>query len=47
MQEIINRDCPDFVLWYNVNLAAYRTDRWTGYVRAPGPEGAPFWNMIR
>ena len=47
MEEIINRDCPDIVLWYNVNLAAYRTDRWTGYVRAPGPEGAPFWNMIR
>jgi peptide/nickel transport system substrate-binding protein len=47
MQEIINRDCPDIVLWYNVNLAAYRTDRWTGYVRAPGPTGAPFWNMIR
>jgi len=47
MQRIINRDCPDVVLWYNVNLAAYRTDRWTGYVRAPGPTGAPFWNMIR
>ncbi len=47
MQRIIHRDCPDIVLWYNVNLAAYRTDRWTGYVRAPGPEGAPFWNMIR
>ena len=41
MQEIINRDCPDIVLWYNVNLAAYRTDRWTGYVRAPGPTGRP------
>ena len=47
MEEIIHRDCPDIVLWYNVNLVAYRTDRWTGYVRAPGPEGAPFWNMIR
>jgi len=47
MQEIIHRDCPDIVLWYNVNLAAYRTDRWSGYVSAPGPEGAPFWNMIR
>ena len=47
MQEIIHRDCPDIVLWYNVNLAAYRTDEWSGYVRAPGPTGAPFWNMIR
>jgi peptide/nickel transport system substrate-binding protein len=47
MQQILYRDCPDIVLWYNVNLAAYRTDRWTGYVHAPGPEGAPFQNMIR
>ena len=47
MEEIIHRDCPDIVLWYNVNLVAYRTDGWTGYVRAPGPTGAPFWNMIR
>jgi len=47
MEEIIHRDCPDIVLWYNVNLAAYRTDRWSGYVSAPGSEGAPFWNMIR
>jgi peptide/nickel transport system substrate-binding protein len=47
MQEIIYRDCPDIVLWYMVNQAAYRTDRWTGYVRAPGPTGAPFFNMLR
>jgi ABC-type oligopeptide transport system substrate-binding subunit len=47
MEEIIHRDCPDIVLWYNINLAAHRTDRWSGYVSAPGSEGAPFWNMIR
>ena len=47
MQEIIHRDCPDIVLWYNVNLVASRTDRWEGYLRAPGPDGAPFWNMLR
>ena len=34
MQKILYRDDPYIVLWYNVNLQAFRTDAWTGY--APG-----------
>jgi peptide/nickel transport system substrate-binding protein len=47
MQAILYRDNPYVILWYNVNLQAYRTDKWTGYHPAPGAEGAPFWNMMR
>ena len=47
MQEILYRDDPYVVLWYNVSLQAYRTDRWTGYDLAPAGDGAPFWNQLR
>ena len=47
MQKILYRDDPYVVLWYNVNLQAYRTDRWTGYALAPSGDGAPFWNQLR
>jgi peptide/nickel transport system substrate-binding protein len=47
MQAILYRDNPYIVLWYNLNLQAFRTDRWTGYVPAPGDGGAPLWNMLR
>jgi peptide/nickel transport system substrate-binding protein len=47
MQKVLYRDDPYIVLWYNVNLQAYRTDRWAGYVPAPGGNGAPFWNQLR
>ena len=47
MQKILYRDDPYVVLWYNVNLQAYRTDRWTGYALAPAGDGAPFWNQLR
>jgi len=47
MQKILYRDDPYVVLWYNVNLQAYRTDRWTGYALAPTGGGAPFWNQLR
>ena len=47
MQKVLYRDDPYIVLWYNVNLQAFRTDRWAGYVLAPAGDGAPFWNQLR
>jgi peptide/nickel transport system substrate-binding protein len=47
MQKVLYRDDPYIVLWYNVNLQAFRTDRWAGYVMAPAGDGAPFWNQLR
>ena len=47
MQKILYRDNPYVILWYNVNLQAYRTDRWTGYHQVPASDGAPFWNYMR
>ncbi len=47
MQKILYRDNPYVILWYNVNLQAYRTDRWTGYHLVPAADGAPFWNYMR
>ena len=48
MQAILYRDNPYIFLWYNVNLQAWNTDRWTGYhLVPPGGEGVPLWNMMR
>ena len=47
MQAILYRDAPYVILWYNVNLQAFRTDRWTGYGAVPGKDGAPFFNLTR
>jgi len=35
------------LLWYNVNLQAFRTDKWTGYATVPRENGAPFFNLTR
>ena len=48
MQQILYRDAVYDVLWYNVLIQAYRTDKWTGYETVPpGAAGAPFRNMLR
>ena len=48
MQQILYRDSPYSILWYNVNVQAFRTDRWTGYSSVPtGGDGAAFRNMLR
>ena len=47
MQAMLYRDTPYVILWYNVNLQAFRTDRWTGYGTVPGEDGAPFFNLTR
>ena len=47
MQAILYRDTPYVILWYNVNLQAFRTDKWTGYGTVPVTDGAPFFNLTR
>jgi peptide/nickel transport system substrate-binding protein len=47
MQKILYRDNPYIILWYNLNLQAFRTDSWRGYAFAPAGDGAPFWNFMR
>jgi peptide/nickel transport system substrate-binding protein len=47
MQKILYRDTPYIILWYNINLQAFRTDTWRGYALAPAGDGAPFWNFMR
>jgi len=34
MQEMVYNDRPYIVLWYNIDLEAYRTDRFTGFVES-------------
>jgi peptide/nickel transport system substrate-binding protein len=48
MQQILYRDSPYSILWYNVLIQAYRADKWTGYSHVPkGATGAAFRNMLR
>ena len=47
LQAVLYRDAPYVILWYNVNLQAFRTDRWTGYGPVPVHGGAPFFNLTR
>ena len=46
-QKMLYNESPYSVLWYNLNLQAFRTDKWTGYATVPQKNGAPFWNMLR
>lgn len=48
MQQILYRDSPYSILWYNVLIQSFRTDKWTGYSHVPrGNDGAAFRNMLR
>jgi peptide/nickel transport system substrate-binding protein len=48
MQQILYRDSPYIILWYNINLQAWRTDKWTGYHHVPtSGGGAPFFTLTR
>ena len=38
-----NNEVPEVVLYYQENLQAYRTDRWTGFVTQPQPQGAKLY----
>ena len=39
MQEILYNDRPEIVLWYENYLQAYRSDKWTGFVKQPTEGG--------
>ena len=48
MQEILYRESPYVILWYNTNVQAFNTAKWTGYSSVPsGGDGAAFRNMLR
>lgn len=38
MQQIFYEEVPQIVLWYDNDLQAYRSDRWTGFVQSPAPD---------
>ena len=38
MQQIFYEEIPQIVLWYDNDLQAYRSDRWTGFVKSPAPD---------
>jgi peptide/nickel transport system substrate-binding protein len=46
MQQIIYRDVPEIVLWYPNYFEAWRSDRWTGFVHWPEPDGTVFWGNM-
>ena len=39
MQQILYDDRPELVLWYDNWLQAYRSDKWTGFVKQPSENG--------
>jgi peptide/nickel transport system substrate-binding protein len=39
MQRQVYEDVPYIVLYYDANLQAYRSDRWTGFLKQPEPDG--------
>lgn len=39
MQRYLYEQSPELVLWYDRDLEAYRSDRWTGFVESPEPGG--------
>jgi peptide/nickel transport system substrate-binding protein len=40
MQQILYEDRPELVLWYDNYLQAYRSDKWTGFVKQPTDGGS-------
>jgi peptide/nickel transport system substrate-binding protein len=38
MQQIFYEEVPQIVLWYDNDLQAYRSDRWSGFVPSPAPD---------
>jgi peptide/nickel transport system substrate-binding protein len=47
MQEHLYNEAPYIILWYNVDVQAYRTDKWTGYELVPAKDGRPVWTFLR
>lgn len=44
MQEIVYREAPYVVLAYPLDMEAFDSDDWTGWVRTPQPDGGAFFN---
>jgi peptide/nickel transport system substrate-binding protein len=44
MQQILYEDSPYIILTYAVDLQAYNTGKWSGWVRSPAPDGAAFYS---
>jgi peptide/nickel transport system substrate-binding protein len=42
MQQTLYRDTPEIVLWYPNSFEAWRSDRWTGFLHWPEPDGVVF-----
>ncbi len=42
MQQTLYRDTPEIVLWYPNSFEAWRSDRWTGFLHWPDPDGVVF-----
>jgi peptide/nickel transport system substrate-binding protein len=40
MQQMLYDDRPEIVLWYESYLQAYRSDKWTGFVKQPSEDGS-------
>jgi peptide/nickel transport system substrate-binding protein len=43
MQQIVYRESPYILLTYEVDLEAYNTAKWAGWVRTPQPNGGVFY----
>ncbi len=39
MQQILYKENPEIVTYYDDTLEAYRSDRWTGFQISPDPNG--------
>jgi peptide/nickel transport system substrate-binding protein len=48
MQKLLYDEAPYIILWYNLDVQAYRTDKWTGWQLVPPKgEGRPVWTFLR
>jgi peptide/nickel transport system substrate-binding protein len=46
MQQTLYQDTPEIVLWYPNSFEAWRSDRWTGFLHWPEPDGVAFVDNI-
>jgi peptide/nickel transport system substrate-binding protein len=48
MQKLLYDEAPYIILWYNLDVQAYRADKWTGWQLVP-PQGVgrPIWTFLR
>jgi peptide/nickel transport system substrate-binding protein len=44
MQQLLYKESPYIILTYAIDLQAYNTGKWAGWVRSPSPDGAAFYS---